>query len=54
MVTSAPPESLEEYELANLREKVRGVPRKMLLTCLEAYPAKTAKKLLEIENSEIA
>ncbi|MEA5020484.1 MAG: hypothetical protein VB027_08955 [Gordonibacter sp.] len=49
LVTAAPLESLGEYELANLRERICAVPRQVLLACLESYPAKTAKKLLESE-----
>lgn len=48
LVTAAPLESLEEYELANLRERIRAVPRQVLLTCLDSYPAKTEKSYWKV------
>lgn len=50
LITITPLDSLESYELHNLKKKLESVPRKILVEYLEYYPAKTAKKLIESER----
>jgi hypothetical protein len=50
LIDYAPIEALESYQMDMLKKKVAQAGRDKIISCLEFYPARTSKKLLESER----